>query len=619
MIIRKLGSILRGAATPFQLMSACLLGGLLGFAPGFIQAPALYALLVAGLLILNATLGVALLVAALGRILSLLVLPVSFEVGRFLLDGPASGLARAAVNAPVLAWCGLEYYAVAGGQVLGLFFGLVLGLLVTRIVGSFRRRMAAAQGNPSRMREIAAKPWAGAAMWLFFGKTGKASWEQKLARKVGNPVRIWGTVLVALAVAGAWFAHRDLAGPMARKAVQSGLEAANGATADVGSVLIDLAAGRFEMGGLALADANALERDILRSSRLEADIVQTDLLRKRVHLARLALSDAQSGVPRETPGELTERPPEPEPDAGAGRPDLSDYSLEQVLKDVETWKARLAQARRWMERLAASRSKGAPGDEGYQERLERAAREGGWLSVRANHLIEDTPAFRVSELLVEGLQATWLPGQVLDVRGRDLSTNPALVDEPPSLEVASRDGSIHFEIDLAPASRSGGAGAIRMSWKGLSVDEAMAQLQLPGRAPLSGGTLDLDLDGAWSQGQVGEIDLPLRATFRNTLVAIEGLEPQKVDQLVVPIGLKGPIDAPGIQFDAGVFADALSKAGKDELARRLRGKLEEELGDDVGKKLEDKLGVKLPGDLGSEAQKKAEDLLRSFGQKKPGG
>jgi hypothetical protein len=41
MITRTVGRILRGKATPFQLFTACVLGAMLGFIPGFAQAPGL--------------------------------------------------------------------------------------------------------------------------------------------------------------------------------------------------------------------------------------------------------------------------------------------------------------------------------------------------------------------------------------------------------------------------------------------------------------------------------------------------------------------------------------------------------------------------------------------------
>ena len=109
-------------------------------------------------------------------------------------------MARAVVNAPVLAWCGLEYYAVTGGLVIGLVLGIVSGLLVARTVGVFRRRMIAAGENPSRLAELSKKPGAKLLVWLVVGGKGKQSWEQKLARRVGNPVRVWGAALVVLLV-----------------------------------------------------------------------------------------------------------------------------------------------------------------------------------------------------------------------------------------------------------------------------------------------------------------------------------------------------------------------------------------------------------------------------------
>jgi len=109
MIIRKLGGVLRGKATPFQIVAACVLGALLGFGPPLMQGPALYVLLIAVLLVVNANLGLALLTFGVTKLGSLLAVSVSFSLGQFLLDGPTSGLARTIVNAPVLAWCGLEY------------------------------------------------------------------------------------------------------------------------------------------------------------------------------------------------------------------------------------------------------------------------------------------------------------------------------------------------------------------------------------------------------------------------------------------------------------------------------------------------------------------------------
>ena len=54
MITRTLGKIVRGTATPFQLFTACALAAMLGFMPGWSQAPGLVVVLLLLLVILNA-------------------------------------------------------------------------------------------------------------------------------------------------------------------------------------------------------------------------------------------------------------------------------------------------------------------------------------------------------------------------------------------------------------------------------------------------------------------------------------------------------------------------------------------------------------------------------------
>ena len=624
MITRQLGSILRGKATPFQLVAACVLGAMIGFAPGFLQAPALWTLLVGALLVVNANLGLAGLVGAGAGLLSLVAAPLSFQVGRLLLDGPMSVVARGIVNARVLAWCGMEYYAVAGGQALAIVIGALLGLVIARSVTGFRRRMLAAKDNPTRWRELAQKPGAKLAIWLFFGGTGKQGWEDKLAKKVGNPVRVWGAALMLIVLIGGWLSYGAFAGPLARRGLKVSLEEANGATVDVGPIALDLGQGRFSVADLALADPNELGRDLFRAALLEADVDEADILRRRVHVARLVIKDAKSGEPRAKPGvRVAPKAAEVYEEARRELPDPSDLSIEQVLEEYETWKARLAQTRRWIDRLSGKPSdggaEGAEGDgrETLAERLAREVRDKGWLRVEAAHLRNEAPTFRLTELSIEGLGLSWMPGRVFDVRGNELSTHPALVDGPPRLEIASRDGAIQLLVDLAPVSRAGGDGALKLVWKGLDVDAVMGMLKLPGPAPMQGGTLDLELDGSWLGGRIGEIDLPLRATFRGTTVAIKGLEPTQIDQLVIPIGLKGPIDSPAIQFDSSRFADALADAGKAELSRRLREGLEEKVGEKL-EELGEKAGVELPDDVLKKAKQDPAGVLEGVlgGKKK---
>ena len=131
MLFRKIGKLLLGQVTPFQIIAAAIIGGAMGFMPG-IQAAGMIFLLLLILIILNANLFVAGAVGVLAKLVSLIAMPVSFQMGQLLLDGPAEGLFRTLVNAPVTALLGLEYYVVTGGLALGIVFGVVCGWVLVR-------------------------------------------------------------------------------------------------------------------------------------------------------------------------------------------------------------------------------------------------------------------------------------------------------------------------------------------------------------------------------------------------------------------------------------------------------------------------------------------------------
>ena len=68
-IKRKFGKLVRGRANPFQIFSASILGMLIGFVPGFQQAPGLLIFWLGCLIILNANLFLAGLIGILGKLL----------------------------------------------------------------------------------------------------------------------------------------------------------------------------------------------------------------------------------------------------------------------------------------------------------------------------------------------------------------------------------------------------------------------------------------------------------------------------------------------------------------------------------------------------------------------
>ncbi|MFW6058782.1 MAG: hypothetical protein ACODAQ_01285 [Phycisphaeraceae bacterium] len=581
---RRFGKIICGSATPAQLMLACVLGALLGFMPGLWQAAGVLVLLTVLLVLLNANLALAAIVGLIAKLVSIPLLPVSFAIGRVLLDGPTEPLFRWLINTPVLALFGFEYYVTTGGLVLGLVFGLVVGALVSRGVGAFRRRIASLEEGSERFKQWESKRWVRTLLWVLFGGIPKGGFQAVLERH-GKVIRPLGIIAAAGVVALVVVVEMLFADAFVTAALQGGLERANGATVDVERAELDLKRGRLSIEGLAMADPNALERNLLQAAQLTADVSSADLLRKRLTLDNLTLNDAATGTQRAARGRLVGRPtrtsPPPEPDED--EKNVSDY-----LEDWETLKQRLAQIRRWMERIASSDEEAEEVDPDeprptLEERLKQRIATSGYANVAATHLVAEVPTFTLRALDAERVRAVQLDDELLNIHAQNLSTHPHLLDEPPRISITTADSDkLRAELDMAGASRQGGDSRVDFHYKGLPVERVTRSMQFAGSSPLEGGTMDLAMSGALGAEVTPTLDLPLDVTLHDTNLRVGGKE-RHVEQFTLSLGLRGPIDNPAIALDERKLAENLAKAGAGELARET---------------LKDKTGVDLQNVLG---------------------
>lgn len=606
---RKIGKILRGKATPFQIIAASVLGAMIGFVPGWREGGGLLVTLILLLVILNANLVVALVVAAGSKLLSLALMPVSFQIGGLLLDGPTQPLFRAAINAPVLALFGLEYYVTTGGMVLGLAAGLVVGVLLVAAVRAFRRRMARLHKEKQKFHQFASKLWVRLLAWVFIGgRVSKKSYEELDRKRVGLPVRPAGVVLAVLVAAGLWFLQGVLASPILKDAIEDTLARANGATVDIEDVELDLRTQRIRLVGLAMADPNALETDIFRASELTGDVAAKDLLRKRIALDELVAADASSGMQREMPGELVTRQEVPPPEPGEGK------TIEEWLETARVWRERLRQVERWIEELPQRTPKEEK--ETLRDRLERAA--GQYRAVRATHLVEGAPTIRIALLRAEGVNVARLPDDPVDVRGENLSSQPWLDERTPRIVVRSRSGRLDTDVVLGGAASVGGENTLRFSL--LDVPTGWIERQFKGSSPVRGGSFDVQLDGRLA---ARDLALPLSVTFREAQVGIPGAgEVDTGAGMPIVLDVRGRLSNPRVALNAEQLQRALVDAGKAEAARRL-GEEKGKLLDKAREELDGKLGGELEGKLGEEAEKVLDGGLKNIlgggGRKRDGG
>ena len=624
-LTRKIGSLLRGKATAPQILMAAVLGGMLGFVPGFIlpgdlgggflQAPGLILTFFVLVAVLNANLGVFGLVTLAAKLLSFLALPLSYRVGGFLLDGPTQGLFKSLINGKVTAWFGFERYATTGGLVVGLVFGALVGILLVKSIAGFRKKMAALEAGSETYKKYSSKGSVRFLTWVFFGSgLGKKSSYKELAeqKRFGSPVRLMGVVFVALLVATLWAGKQWFSAKYLTSTVQGGLETANGSTVDLKQAELDFAAGTMTLQGLAVSDPKALDKNIFSADKLEAAIDTGELLRKRIVIDRVVSKDASSGLGRTAPGKPVpgKAPPPPPPPPPAGTKTIDDY-----LKDAKVWKERLAQAKDWLDTIHGG-GKGAE-PESKEQRKEREAKEAsefGYAQVVAKHLLEGAPALLVRKISFEGLKLADLAGDTVDVIGSDFSTDPVLAGASPKLTVkSSKTDMLRFAMALGDAK-----GAIQpvldIAMKGLPADYLGNQLaKVTGSAPLEGGTFDFASSKASiTPGKDGwQLDLPLAVTLHGTTLALQGVQKTKLDTLTLPIGIRGSLLSPGITFDDKALEQALLAAGKQELVNQVKGRADallkgklpgagEALGGVLG-------GTKTPEQIADEAKKKAEE------------
>ncbi len=575
-LIRKLGKLLRGNITPFQIIAGCVLGAMLGFMPGFSHAPGLIFALSFALLVINGNLLLAGFVGLAAKLLSFLLLPVSYYAGRALLDGPTEGLFQNLINAPIFALFGFENYVTTGGLLIGGLFGLIAGMLIARSITAFRTKMAGLNESSPRYQEMISKKWMKLTTFIFVGGgSKKPDYAALLAKKTGNPIRILGVVLVVLSLILGGITYQFFSGTIVTTALRSGLEEAVGATVDLERAEIDLAAGRMTLNGIAAADPNALDTDIFRAEKIEADISVANLLRKRLQLDRVVVTGATSGEQRKVPGKRTVAPPKTSAPIPVPIPDTK--SIEDYFENAKIWRDRLALAKKWMDKISGPPSEDSveSGQETLEERLQRIAEAQGYASLNASHLIEGAPTFLISELQANKVTVNQLPGEVLNIVANNLSTQPGLASGSPKISITSASDKVAFEADFGGISASGGDNALSFHYRGLPVDQVMGSLKST-KTTLKGGTIDLAASGRYFTSS-GAIDLPLEATLNNTIISLGGRD-TKVSTFSLPIGLTGQLDNPRIKVDAKSLGDLAIKAGTDALKEKATEQLKEKAG-----------------------------------------
>lgn len=569
MFFRKIGKFLRGKATPFQIICATVLGALLGSLPGFGQGPLLLVLLLFLLIVLNANILIAGLTLLLVKLISLILLPVYFNVGVWLLEGPLAGPVSVLANAPVTAWFGLDYYVMVPSLLVGALIGVFLGIGLSRALSAFRRKMASLESGSERYQAYTSKFWVKALAWLVVGGLkGKKSWDQLGAKRVGLPVRPLGIVFVVSLIILGFVAFQLLDKTIVTSTVRDGLERVNGATVDIAEIQIKPAANRVVVSNLAMADPEDLQSNRFASREIIGDISGVKLLAKKVVIDSLRIVEPETGTGRKLVGRRTVKVPEPEEDAtGEGEIDIDGY-----LGKAQVWRERLATIKRIYDRIAPHLKKDQPAEDGEQswrDRLEQRAREAGYAAVQAESLIRKSPRLWIRDLQADNLEVGGNDDTYL-IEASNIATQPALIPESGKIRIMREDGKLELNVEL-PSSENPARSVVKIRYDGVEVAELEKQA---GRdLPMKGGTMNIRGEGVIDGGV---LDVPLTVTFNgSTLNAFGSSLP--LDGLPIEVRVYGPMDNPKLSVPRDAIKKAVQEGGRKQLENMIQDKAGDKL------------------------------------------
>ncbi len=574
-LFRKAVKFIRGGGGPLQILLACILGMMLGMVPGFHLTAVL---LVLAIVALNVSIGLAMFCMVIGKGVQLLLAPVVFHVGHFLIHGLGlEGFIRWAGDTPVVALLDLHVYAVPGGLVLGLAGGLAVGIPAAMAIVGVRRSLVAAVDKHAALQKLSLHPAVRVLIRVLFGKAKQTLAETLAAHP---PIVRKGGVIVAavlgLLVVGGAVAAVDHVLPSRLAGL---LGAANGAQVDLARADLSLLGGRLRLDGLQVTDRSKPTHNVLSADRLEATISVLDLLAKRVVLDRVEVTGARSDSVREVPGAVYPREAQADDGSDEGVV-LTDY-----FEDIETYRKYEEYLRQLRDYLRKQERKSTPRT---PDDLRRDAEARGYLALSAREVLTRHPAVVIRELVIDRIT---LAGSDVSYRleGRQISTDPSrnpevmslLWGDVPAEGAAEVGGRRKLRVGLDPA--AGGQYQVELRLADVPVEGLSRRVPVQverGKAVISAqGVVSaaamavqmvIDVTDLESSAQPGQSVLGLSAETSATVF-------RELRQLRLVGSLLGPIDRPRLQLDERATLEylkaALGGAAKAELLSRIDERL----------------------------------------------
>lgn len=569
--IKKIVRVFRGDVHPLLALLSVLLGFWFGLTPGF------YGFHVAVLvvaLVLNVHIGIFLLSALLGKALCFAAAPVLYHVGVVVQDALAPLLTLLA-SIPLLGVTDFARYAVDGAMVIGPIVGLVLGLVVARAVVAFRRAWLRLDEGSEKFRTWRQKWWVRLLDRLLFGKNAKDVREvlgrrPKFIRKAGVVVAAVVVILAAIGV-------RIVENRIGRDLVADALTKMNGAEVDVASFQLKVLGGTVTAGGIQVTDPDKPTHNTIAIASLSASASPWNLLRGRLVVDDVSLSDVKRDSLRETPGHVLPKPPEnPEESwkfdpSQFKLPNTSIADLESYFRDAKEIRERFKQLRDWL----------PAGGKEAKPKKERTVPESYLAYLAARAPVPATPRVIVRRINVDKIETGEPTFGTSRIQVANVSDAPSAAGLPVSIEIQSEERPSKLSL-VCHYDRSDGGATITGELADVDLARFQERLSQDNPVRLRGGTATVKVDGTATR-RIVDIGLAIRmanAQLDSSGQGIFGMDPRVtsealkvVENLEIAPRIVGPIEQPRLYFDADTmrksFGDALVRAGKGAMAEQV--------------------------------------------------
>ena len=577
-VVRKIGRMLRGGAGSKEIFLGALCGVLIGFNP---TAGLTLALAVLITLLLNANIGFTLLGAAVGRLLSLALAPLSFHTGFFLIHRIGlEGLYSLLANAPVTALMDLNIYAMTGSLPYAVVSGIVFGRFMSTLIKKIREQMVKA-GENEKVSKVAGNKLARFLMWLVFGKQ-KVSTADVLA-KDSPLLRKSGVILVTTVAAVGLVLQFFLLDLVLKKGLQSAISSKTGAEVNLEKADLSLAEGKLAIEGLQVTDPDKLTHNLVQIDHLTADLSISDLLRKSYTIDQLSISVLQTDVPRSHPGKLLVKTAEEEIEPA--QEELPGKALDEYLVKAADWKKYGEEAYDYLKKRKINAEAAAKGEQTEPSSRNAAvdARESGYLKAAAD-LASSRPAWTVRQIDVSDVRLGAQPP--CKIEGSELSSHPELNGRPTTLTMTPVNAAepaitlvLRFDDPAALHEI-----AVRLNNIGIGdVVKTGDQLRI------EDGLADISIDGTFS---ADTIDAPFTVLAHDLKTDNETLNQLKSIRLSGK--LSGSLIAPRVSVEIGdnlknAVTDAAKAKAKEAAKEQVDQALQSEEADELKSKARETL------------------------------